>query len=130
VRAQAPEHQVGAGPGEACKPSRGLGFGEVAISPFVILHARLGDERFSVGQSAHDIGQIVMGFVLKRIANREWRVLRDRQPVGRGKLRVNIATRVVRNQWMIFKPHQKAFFELATKRLPDNGARFKARNPS
>jgi hypothetical protein len=31
---------------------------------------------------------------------------------------------------MIFKPEHEAFFELATERLPDSGARFEARNPS
>src|SRR5450755_861384 len=115
---------------ETCEPSCGLGFGEVTIPSFVILHARLGDERFSVGQCSHDIGQVMMGLVLKCVANRERRMLRARQLVGRGKLRVNIATRIVLNQWMIFKPHQKAFFELATERLPDSGACFEARNPS
>jgi hypothetical protein len=30
-------------------------------------------------------------------------VVRDRQPVGRSKLRINIATRVAFDQWMIFK---------------------------
>ena len=30
---------------EACQPTGGLRFGEVAIPPFVILHARLGDEQ-------------------------------------------------------------------------------------
>jgi hypothetical protein len=115
---------------QAGEPSCGLGFGKVTIPPFVILHARLGDERFSVGQSSHRIGQVVMGFVLKRVANGEWRMLRDRQPVGRGKLRVNIATRVACNQRVVFEPHQKPFFELATKRLSDHGARFEAGNPS
>ncbi len=115
---------------ETCKPACGLRFGEVAIPPFVILHACLSDERFSVRERTHGIGQIVMGFVLKRVANREWRMLRDRQPIGRGKLWVNVATHVVRDQRMIFKPHQKAFFELATERLPDYGTRFEARNPS
>src|SRR5258706_8814234 len=60
---------------QACEPSCGLRFGEVTIPPFVILHARLGDERFSVGQSAYDIGQILMRFILERVANREWSVL-------------------------------------------------------
>ena len=91
---------------ETCEPSCGLGTGLVPIPPFVILHTRLGDERFSVCQSAHDIRQIVMGFALKRVANRERRMLRDRQPVLRGELRVNVATRVVYNQWVIFKPEQ------------------------
>src|SRR5712691_5147604 len=31
---------------------------------------------------------------------------------------------------MVFEPQQEAFFELATERLPDSGARFEARNPS
>ena len=54
---------------ETCEPSCGLGFGEVAIPPFVILHARLGDERLPVGERAHDIGQVVMGVVFKCVAN-------------------------------------------------------------
>ena len=33
---------------EACQPTCGLRFGEVAIPPFVILHARLGDEQRAV----------------------------------------------------------------------------------
>src|SRR5205085_3477716 len=101
---------------QADKPSCGLGFDKVTISPFVILHARLGDERCSVGQSAHDIGQVMMGFVLKRVANRERCMLWDRQSVLRGKRWVNIATRVGDNQGMIFEPQKKAFFELAAKR--------------
>jgi hypothetical protein len=32
---------------EACEPSCGLCFGEVAITPFVILHACLGDEHLA-----------------------------------------------------------------------------------
>jgi hypothetical protein len=32
---------------EACKPTCGHRFGEIAITPFVILHARLGDEQLS-----------------------------------------------------------------------------------
>src|ERR1051326_8347795 len=115
---------------EAGKPSCGLGFGEVAISSFVFLHARLGDERCSVGERSYDIGQILMGLILKRVANREWRVVRDRQPVGRGKLWADVATCVTFDQGMIFKPQKKTFFELTTKRLPDHGARFEARNPS
>ncbi|EFH81229.1 hypothetical protein Krac_1933 [Ktedonobacter racemifer DSM 44963] len=31
---------------------------------------------------------------------------------------------------MVFEPHQKTFFELATERLPDSGVRFGAGNPS
>src|SRR2546422_4749396 len=50
----------------ACERSCGLRFGEVAIPPFVILHARLGDEQFPVRQRPHYIGQIVMGLVLER----------------------------------------------------------------
>jgi len=33
---------------EECEPSCGFRFGEVTIPSFVILHACLGDERFSV----------------------------------------------------------------------------------
>jgi hypothetical protein len=113
---------------EACEPSCRFRFGEVAISPFVILHARLGDERFSVCQRSHGIGQIMMGFALKCVANGEWRVFWDRQSIGCGKLRANVATRIARDQRMIFKPQKETFFELATERLPDSGARFEARN--
>ena len=56
---------------QACKPSGGLGFSKVTISPLVILHARLSEERCSVGQSAHEIGQVMMGLAHKRVANRE-----------------------------------------------------------
>src|SRR5437588_5259369 len=38
------------------KPSCGFRFGEVPIPSFVILHARLGDERLSVGERSHRIG--------------------------------------------------------------------------
>ena len=111
-------------------PAFGLRFGEVAITPFVILHARLGDEQFPVRQSSHHIGQVVMGFALERVANREWRMLRDRQSIGCGKLRANVAACIARDQGMIFKPQKETFFELATERLPDNRARFEAGNPS
>jgi len=89
---------------KASESSCGLRFGEVTIPSFVILHARLGDERLPVGERAHYIRQVVMGFVFKCVANGEWCVLWDRQPVLRGELRVNVATRVVHNQGMIFKP--------------------------
>ncbi|EFH83038.1 hypothetical protein [Ktedonobacter racemifer] len=63
---------------QAGKPSCGLGFDQVTISPFVILHARLGEERCSVGERAHEIGQVMMGGVLKRVANRKRGMLRNR----------------------------------------------------
>ena len=66
---------------QACKPSGGLGFSKVTISPLVILHARLSEERCSVGQSAHEIGQVMMGVVLKCVANRERGVLWNRQSI-------------------------------------------------
>src|SRR6266581_3408336 len=103
---------------EACEPSCGLRFGEVAITPFVILHARLGNEQLSVRECAHDIGQVVMGVALKSVANRERRVFRGRQSIGRGKLWANVTTRVVGNQWVVLQPEQEAFFQLATERLP------------
>ncbi len=78
---------------QACKPSGGLGFSKVTISPLVILHARLSEERCSVGQSAHEIGQVMMGVVLKCVANRERGVLWNRQSILRGKLRANVTTR-------------------------------------
>ena len=71
-----------------------------------------------------------MGLALKRVANREWRVFWDRQSIGCSKLRANVATRIAFDLGMIFKPQKETFFELATERLPDSGARFEARNPS
>ena len=114
---------------QAYEPAGGFRFGEVTISPFVILHACLGDERFVVCQRSHDIRQVVMGSALKRVANRKWRVVWDRQSIGARKLRANIAARIAFHLGMIFKPQQETFFELATERLPDHGARFEARNP-
>ncbi len=98
--------------------------------PFVILHARLGDERLPVCQHSYHIGQIMMRFILERVANREWRVLRDRQPIGARKLWAYVATCIAFHLGMIFKPQKETFFELATERLPDNRARFEAGNPS
>src|SRR5205823_1737037 len=66
---------------QAGKPSCGLGFGQVTIFPFVILHACLGEERCSVGERAHEIGQVMMGGVLKRVANRERSVLWNWQSI-------------------------------------------------
>jgi hypothetical protein len=60
---------------QAGKPSCGLSFDQVTIFPFVILHACLGEERCSVGERAHEIGQVMMGVVLKRVANGERRML-------------------------------------------------------
>src|SRR5437016_9571718 len=115
---------------QAGKPSCGLGFDQVPISPFVILHACLSNERCSVGQRAYDIGQVMMGGVLKRVANGKRGMLWDRQSILRGKLRANIATCVTGNERVIFEPQKKTFFELTTKRLSDDRARFVARNPS
>ena len=56
-------------------------FSEVTIPSFVVLHALLSDERCSVCESAYDIGQVMMGVVLKRVANRERGMLWNRQPV-------------------------------------------------
>src|SRR5437879_3330029 len=81
-----------------------LGFSKVTISPLVILHARRSSERCSVGQSAHEIGQVMMGVVLKCVANRERGVLWNRQSILRGKLRANVTTRVAGNQRVILKP--------------------------
>ena len=89
---------------QACESSCSFRFGEVTIPSFVILHARLGDEWLPAREHAHDIGQVMMGVVLKRVANGEWCVLGDRQPILRGKLCVNVATRVVHHQWMVLKP--------------------------
>ncbi len=54
---------------KASESSCGLRFGEVTIPSFVILHARLGDEWLPVGERAHYIGQVVMGFIFKCVAN-------------------------------------------------------------
>jgi hypothetical protein len=89
---------------QAGKPSCGFRFGEVTISSFVILHARFGDERLPVCQSAHRIGQIVMGLVLKRVADGEWRMFWDGQSIGLGKLRTNVTPRVAFDQRMVFEP--------------------------
>ena len=45
-----------------------------------------------------------MRFILERVANREWRVLRDRQSIGVRKRWADVATRVAFDQGMIFKP--------------------------
>jgi hypothetical protein len=90
---------------------------------------RVGDA-IGASQSAHRIGQVVMGLILKRVADGKWRVFWDGQSIGLGKLRANVTPRVAFDQRMVFEPHQKAFFELATKRLPDGGTRFEAGNPS
>ena len=71
-----------------------------------------------------------MRFALERVANREGRVFRDGQSIGRGKRVPNVATRVALHLGMVFEPEQEALFELATERLPDSGTRFEARNPS
>src|SRR5215471_20195010 len=71
-----------------------------------------------------------MRFALESVANRKWRVLRNGQAIGRGKRLPNVATRVALPLGMVFEPQQEAFFELATERLPDRGARFEARYPS
>ena len=115
---------------ETCKPACGIRFGKVPVPSFVILHACLGNEWCSVCESAYCIGQVVMRFALKRVANRERGMLRNRQSVPCGKLRVNITACVIHNQGMILKPHEKALFELTTEWLSDHGARFEARNPS
>lgn len=77
---------------DACEPSCGFRFGEVAIPPFVILHTRLSNEQLPVCQHPHHIGEILMRLALKRVANGEWRVFWDGQSVGRSKLGANVAT--------------------------------------
>src|SRR5215468_2729318 len=116
---------------EACQPPCGLGFGEVTIPPFVILHARLGDEQLPMPQSAYHIGQVGMRFALKRVANREWCVLRDGQAVGGRKWRTNVATSVTDDLGVVFEPEQEPLFELTTEWLPDRGssARLETGNP-
>ena len=115
---------------QADEPSCGLGFGKVTIPSFVILHACLSDERLPGGERAHRIGQVVMGLVLKRVADGEWRVFWDGQSIGESPLRSNITPRVARDQRMVFEPQKETFFKLATERLPDSGTCFEAGNPS
>src|SRR5258708_22549082 len=91
-------------PLQACESSCSFRTGLVTIPSFVILHARLGDEWLPAREHAHDIGQVLMGVVLKRVANGEWCVLGDRQPILRGKLCVNVPTRVVPLQRMAVTP--------------------------
>src|SRR5258708_15783506 len=110
--------------------SCGFRFGEITTPSFVILHARLGDERLPVCQRAHCIGQVVMGLILKRVADGEWRVFWDGQSIGLGKLWTNVTPRVAFDQRMVFEPQKETFFKLATEWLPDSGARFEARHPS
>src|SRR5215510_8069780 len=71
-----------------------------------------------------------MRFALESVANRKWRVVRNGQAIGRGKRLTNVAPRVALHLGIVFEPQQEAFFELATERLPDSGARFEARHPS
>ncbi len=89
---------------DACEPSRCLRFGEVAITSLIILHPRLGDERFPVGQRPHHIGKILMRLPLKRVANGERCMFWDWQSVCARKLRANVATCVGSNLRMIVKP--------------------------
>src|SRR5260370_36059690 len=52
-------------PLQACEPSCSFRFGEVTIPSFVILHARLGDERLPGGHSSHPLGHAVMCLVVR-----------------------------------------------------------------
>src|SRR6266487_303907 len=119
-------------PPDACEPAGRLCFGKIAITALVVFHARLGNEQRSIRKAPDDIWQIVMRFPLERVANRERRVLGDRQSIGCGKLWANIAARVADHQRMILKPEQEALFELATEWKLDRGRRaahLEARNP-
>ena len=87
----------------ACQATCCLRFGEVAILPFVILHPRLGDEQLPIRQRAHDIGQVVMGFAFKDVADGKRRVLGDGQSVGGGKLGTNITTSIADHLRMILQ---------------------------
>src|SRR5216683_1213992 len=62
----------------ACELACGFRFGKVPIPSFVIFHASLSDERLTAHKRSHHIGEIVMGFILKRVTNGERCVLRDR----------------------------------------------------
>jgi hypothetical protein len=56
----------------------------------------------------------------------------DRQSILRGKLRVNVATRVVYNQWVVLKPQKETLFKLTTEWKLDWGRRaahLEARDP-
>lgn len=46
----------------------------------------------------------MVGLVLKRVADGEWRVFWDRQSIGLGKLRTNVTPHVAFNQRMVFEP--------------------------
>jgi hypothetical protein len=89
---------------EACKPACGLRFGEVTIPPFVILHARFGDEQLAMRERPDHIGQVVMRFALERVANGEGRVVRERQTVGGRKRRANVATGIPDDLGVVFEP--------------------------
>jgi hypothetical protein len=64
-------------PLNACEPAGCFCFGKVAITALVVLHSRLGNERRSIREGPDDIGQVVMRFPLKHIANRKRRFLGD-----------------------------------------------------
>src|SRR6266851_8707100 len=113
------------------KPACGLSFCQVAITPFVIFHASLGDEKGSIREHPYHIGQVVMRLPFKCVADGKGRVLVGRQSVGCGPRWSNVATRIADYLGVIFEPQKKAFFQLATKWLPDVGchARLKTGNP-
>jgi hypothetical protein len=60
---------------QARELSRSLRFDEIAILPFVIFHARLGDERLAVSKRPDHIGQVVMRLAKKGVADGEGAVL-------------------------------------------------------
>ncbi|GHO87534.1 hypothetical protein KSZ_55400 [Dictyobacter formicarum] len=72
-----------------------------------------------------------MGIAFKGVTNGKGGILWDWQSVGRGKLRANVTPRVAGHLGVVFQPEHKAFFQLATERLPDmgNGASFETGNP-
>ncbi len=117
---------------KACKTASCLSFGKVAILSFVVLHACFSDKDSPILELAHDIRQIVMGFVLKGVADGKGSVFGNGQSVRGCKWRANITASVTNNLGIVFKPEQESFFELATKWLPDTprGTCLEAGNPS
>ena len=72
-----------------------------------------------------------MRLALESVANREWRVFRGWQSIGRGKLGANVATRVAGHLGVVFEPEKEPLFELTTEWLPNMGrrTRLEAGNP-
>jgi len=76
---------------DARQPTGGLSFGLLARLSFLIFQPCLGDEQPAVRQRSHHIGQVVMGFALKDIADGERCFLWHGEPVGGRKLGADVA---------------------------------------